>query len=233
MEADRLFKTRIVKECCRSLCYDAESRQFSFSLRPCLPDKWQRLSIVAKNQHLPFFTLDFNDFIARVDRASKEFIRIPYIYSLTDSQILNGEIIELTFDNQLAFSYVKMGCGQYLCCQTGVGFTFGSLIEFKTNMRLLNAEGYFLGTIERIALLAPAECHLCIDGAFFGNFFRKSVGSSLWSLFEIATTIVDGGNRSLCTELMQKAITLGIGSLPLLSIVNSATRQHEINQMHS
>ena len=222
MAADRRFKYEIVKECCRSLRYDTVSRQFSFPFVPSLDYIWfNLLSPEVARLGIHFYLQDFNNFLLSLERVSNNFNIIPFDWGLSDSEILNGEIVRLSFAGDSVLDFIKMENGQYQCRQTGRGYTFGSKVVFERDSNLLTAEGEDYGIIRQVSILAPVEAHLCIDHVFFKPYYRNRVSSSLWPLVDLASNIVSTGDSAPCEELLKEAIQMGVGSFPLLAIVNS------------
>lgn len=225
MEVSNKVLKKIIKECCRSLSYNDEERQFSFPLHSYLDSIWESLKDEICKDCSDFYLNDFNYLLTKLEDLPNQFIR-HQCNILEDSSLLNGEIIELTFfDNREDFRLIRMKSGQYLNCVSGVGLSFGKDLVFKVGAAVKTSEGKLLGIIKAISLLAPSNEHIALSNVFIGNYYKKPIGESLWALYN---QVVDEGVPSSNTQFDKYLILskdLGIQSLSLLSILNAAISQ--------
>lgn len=153
----------MIKECCRSLSYNDEERQFTFPLNPCISSIWSKCRNDIKSINPDFHLNDFNQLLARLCDLHNQYSKIG-IKRIADSIILSGEVLELSLvDNATPLRLIKMKRGQYLNVNTGQGYSFGENHEYIDNCRLETSEGNFLGTVKSIALLSPSCEHIVLS----------------------------------------------------------------------
>lgn len=224
MEENNSLRYLIVKECCRSLTYDSLERQFSFPLQSAsfLSQIWERIKPQAFSHTPSFRRDDFVSFLTRLDSLDAQYTRTKSD-GIGDSQLLPGESLDLTMTSSKHFLLIKMEDGQYLNLDTGQGLTFGSLVVFQGNASITTAEGNQLGICKSVDILCPNEDHIILDRVFFKNYHRRSIGSSLWPVFNHALKIIESRRSGFCDEILDLSIDLGIGSFPTLRILNAAT----------
>lgn len=216
---------RVIKECCRSLSFDVEERQFSFPLYPCLALKWNELKGYIHGYYPDFYLSDFNHLLSNLDDLIHQY-NSNIVECISDSSLLNGEVLEIKIDDDtVPVRLVKMKDGQYLHYETGRGISLGRNFVFKVGHKILTSEGRSLGKIRLITLLLPSNEHIVISRIYIGNYYRNRISCSLWPLYE--KIMEDGIKRlELQPELyLSMSKDLGIQSFTLLNILNAAVHQ--------
>lgn len=215
---------KIIKECCRSLSYNDEERQFSFPLYPHIDLKWENLKEVIHKDFPDYYLNDFNHLLAQLLDLPNQFNRQEH-KRIVDAQLLNGEVIEIILaEYGEIIRLIRMKAGQYLNCHNGNGISLGKDYIFQIGHNLNTSEGKQLGTINRLQLLIPSIEHIAISKVFIGNYYKRSIGESLWPLYD---SIVNNNSSSLnisCSKYLTISKDLGINSFSLLTILNAATK---------
>lgn len=103
MEVSNAVLKQIIKECCRSLSYNDEERQFSFPLYPYLDLIWEKLKGVINKDTPDYYLNDFNHLLSKLGDLPNQFNREEY-KKIMDSQLLNGEVIEMILLNMTRLS---------------------------------------------------------------------------------------------------------------------------------
>lgn len=221
-ENSRILKL-IVKECCLPLHFNEEERQFSFPFRYRLKEIWERLKPEIRRLNSEWFLRDFNAALAALDFPLIQ-TDIIAIREISDNELCTGELLELTFkEKSIPEVYIKMGNGQYLNRDTGRGYTISECFEFKVGNVLLTSEGKRLGEIKAIRLHSPTDIHIALGRVFLPGYYRHTVSSSLWSIYEEALEAVRNNPKDTdCERITQIAIEKGVGVLPLLSILKAS-----------
>lgn len=222
MEVSNTVLKQIIKECCRSLSYNDEERQFSFPLYPHIDLIWEKLQEII-HQNMPNFYLnDFNHLLSKLGDLPNQFNRQEY-KNITDSQLLNGEVIEtILTEKSEVVRLVKMKAGQYLNNHNGIGISVGKDYVFQIGQNLKTSEGKDLGLIQKLQILIPSQEHIVISKVFIGNYYKKTIAASLWPLYD---SITNQNPTSLkkCSGFLAISNDLGINSFTLLTILNAAT----------
>ena len=212
---------RLIKECCRSLSYNDEERQFTFPLNPCISRIWDNVKSEIKSIDKDFHLNDFNQFLTRLCDLQNLFSRIGISY-IADTLILPGEVLELYLDdNANPIRLVKMKRGQYLNVNTGQGYSFGEKHEFIDNCRLETSEGYFLGLVKSIALLSPSYEHIVLSKVYIGDYYRNTISDSIWPIFEKAVNHTNPRCDAQFAEYLLMSKKMGVNSFSLLNILNA------------
>lgn len=222
MVANNTIIKRLIKECCRSLSYNDEERQFTFPLNPCIGHIWDRVKKDIKSIDIDFHLNDFNQLLNRLCDLHNQCLRIE-TKRIADVLILPGEILELFLvDSSTPIRLVKMKRGQYLNVNTGQGYSFGDKHEFINNNRLETSEGYFLGSIKSIALLSPSCEHIALSKVYIGDYYRNKISDSLWPIFEMVVNDANPKCNTRLSEYLLMARKMGINSFSLLNILNAS-----------
>lgn len=212
---------RLIKECCRSLSYNDEERQFTFPLNPCIGHIWDKVKKDIKSIDPDFHLNDFNQLLNRLCDLHNQYARIE-TKRIADALILPGEILELFLvDSSNPIRLVKMKRGQYLNVNTGQGYSFGDMLEFIDNNVLETSEGYFLGSIKSTALLSPSYEHIVLSKVYIGDYYRNKISDSLWPIFEMVVNNANPGCNTRFSEYLLMARKMGINSFSLLNIINA------------
>ena len=221
-ENSRILKL-IVKECCLPLHFDEEERQFSFPFKYRLNEIWERLKPEIHRLNSEWFLRDFNAALAALAFPLNQ-TEIIHIHNIANNELYNGEVIELDFkEKNIPEIYIKMGSGQYLNRDTGTGYTISEFFEFKVGNILLTSEGKRLGEIRAIRLHSPTDIHIALGRIFLTGYYRHTVSSSLWPIYEEASASMLNNPKDInCERITQIAIKNGIGVLPLLSILKAS-----------
>lgn len=222
MEVSNTVLKQIIKECCRSLSYNDEERQFSFPLYPYLDLIWENLKEIIHKDIPDFYLNDFNHLLSKLGDLPNQFNRQEY-QKITDSQLLNGEVIEIILtENNEVVRLIKMKAGQYLNYHTGIGISVGKGYIFQIGHNLKSSEGKQFGHIKKLQILMPSQEHIVISKVYIGNYYKKTIGVSLWPLYD---SVVNHNSTSLnnCNEYLTISKDLGINSFTLLTILNAAT----------
>lgn len=224
MEVSNTVLKQIIKECCRSLSYNDEERQFSFPLYPNIDLVWEKLKEVIHKYNPDYFLNDFNQLLSKLGDLANQF-NSEECKKIMDSQLLNGEVIEIIFTGYAnAIRLVRMKAGQYLNCHNGMGFSVGNDYIFQIGHNLRTSEGKQLGTIQKLQILIPTQEHIVISKVFIGNYYKSTIGESLWPLYN---KIVNPNSTSInnYSEYLTISRNLGVNSLTLLMILNAAVNQ--------
>lgn len=73
MEVSNTVLKQIIKECCRSLSYNDEERQFSFPLHPYIDLKWEILKEIIHKTTPNFYLNDFNYLMSKLGDLPNQF----------------------------------------------------------------------------------------------------------------------------------------------------------------
>ncbi|MBD5312080.1 MAG: hypothetical protein HDS13_08015 [Bacteroides sp.] len=223
MEENNQILKLIVKECCLPLHFDEQERQFSFPFRHRLNEIWQRLRPKIRQLNSEWFLRDFNATLATVKfpLIQTEIIDTQYI---SNDELCNGELLELDFkERNTPEIYIKMGRGQYLNRNTGRGYTLSDYTVFKAGNILLTSEGKELGEIKAVRLHSPTDIHIALGRVFLSGYYRHTVSSSLWPIYEESLTAVHNIPKDIdCEHITKIAVEKGVGVLPLLSILEAS-----------
>lgn len=222
MEVSNTVLKQIINECCRSLSYNDEERQFSFPLYPYIDFIWENLKEVIHKDIPDFYLNDFNHLLSKLGNLPNQFNRQEY-QKITDSQLLNGEVIEIILtENSEVVRLIKMKVGQYLNFHNGIGISVGKDYIFQIGQNLKTSEGKQFGRIQKLQILMPSQEHIVISKVFIGNYYKKAIGVSLWPLYD---SVVNHNSAFLsnCNEYLTISKDLGINSFTLLTILNAAT----------
>lgn len=221
MVVSNILLKKIVRECCRSLSYNDEERQFTFSLKPYLESVWDNIKDEIKVAAPDFYLNDFNKLLSRLSDPLNQYIRVE-VGNMADAEILNGEVLEVSLvSKQNPIRLVKMKNGQYLNTNSGKGYTLGRNFEFVNGARLRTSEGDELGVINFIALLSPSREHYVLSSLFIRNYYRNKISESIWPIFN---KVVEDGVPQYNTDLtvfLEMARKMGIHSFSLLNILNA------------
>lgn len=222
MEVSNTVLKQIIKECCRSLSYNDEERQFSFPLYPYVDSIWENLQKII-HQNIPDYYLnDFNHLLSKLGDLPNQFNR-QECKNITDSQLLNGEVIEIILtEKSEVVRLIKMKVGQYLNYHNGIGISVGKDYVFRIGHNLKTSEGKDLGRIQKLHILMPSQEHIVISKVFIGNYYKRTIGESLWPLYDSFTTQKSTSIKK-CSEFLATSKDLGINSFTLLNILNAAT----------
>lgn len=224
MEVSNTVLKQIIKECCRSLSYNDEERQFSFPLYPYIDLIWENLKEVIHKTIPDFYLNDFNHLLSKLGDLPNQF-NIQEYQKITDSQLLNGEVIEIILtEKSEVVRLIKMKGGQYLNYHNGIGISVGKDFVFQIGQNLKTSEGKELGRIQKLQILMPSQEHIVISKVFIGNYYKKTIGATLWPLYD-SVTIQNSNSIKKCSEFLATSKDLGINSFTLLTILNAATNQ--------
>lgn len=220
MEVSNEVIKLIIKECCRSLSYNDDERQFSFLLRPSLQlqNFWGNNKNKIREYNPEFILDDFNEVLRNLESPGNSLERISCT-SLKDEEIINGEvlIIEiLGLDSCLKI--VKMERGQYFNVNTGTGLSLGDKFEFSIDKNITTSEGVDYGICKSISLLLPTKYDIVLSSVYLGKYYLNNVGDSLWPLYNEITNI-DVYNSEDVKNILPKCKSLGIGVFPLFNIL--------------
>lgn len=219
MAADSAVLKIIVKECCRSLSYNDQERQFSFPLRPDLAAIWQRIMPQVQSLQPEFYRGDFNEALSQLDDLDSR-VRRTDLPAIKDAQLLNGEVLRIALaGGEGAATLVKMKAGQYLHVDTGNGIVLGDEYEFATGKSLVTASGAGMGFCTGVSLLHPAPIHVALSRVFTSRYCTHAVAESIWPVYEAAATYVAGQCIDPPTEVVEQCQQLGIGVFPLTFIL--------------
>lgn len=220
MEVNSAVLKLIVKECCRSLSYNDEERQFSFPLRPSLRRVWECKKKSIREYH-PGFTLnDFNEVLSNLEFPTDTRNMISFS-SLKDEEIVNGEVLTVeTTGTDTPLRLVKMKRGQYFNVSTGAGLSFGDKFEFCLEKDIVSSEGYSHGICKSISLLLPTAYNIALSRVFLGKYYLNNIGSSLWPIFDEAVEYVESRNSKRLDNILTITTNLGAGSFTLLNILD-------------
>lgn len=224
MEVSNTVLKQIIKECCRSLSYNDEERQFSFPLYPYIDLIWENLKEVIHKDIPDFYLNDFNNLLSKLGDLPNQINR-QECKRITDSQLLNGEVVEIILTEMSdVVRLIKMKTGQYLNYHNGIGITVGRDYVFEIGQNLKTSEGKKFGRIRKLQILIPSQEHIVISKVFIGNYYKKKIGTSLWPLYDCA---VNHNSASLnkFSEYLTISKNLGINSFSLLTILNAASNQ--------
>ena len=213
---------RLIKECCRSLSYNDEERQFTFPLNPCIGHIWEKVKKDIKSIDPDFHLNDFNQLLNRLCDLHNQYSRIE-TKRIADALILPGEILELSLvDSYNPIRLVKMKRGQYLNVNTVQGYSFREKHEFIDNNRLETSEGYLLGTVKSTALLSPSCEHIALSKVYIGDYYRNKISDSLWPIFEMVVNNANPKCNTRFSDYLLMARKMGINSFSLLNILNAS-----------
>ncbi|MBQ8361200.1 MAG: hypothetical protein IJX44_04540 [Bacteroidaceae bacterium] len=213
----------MIKECCRSLSYNDEERQFTFPLNPCLSHIWNKVKKDIKSIDPDFHLNDFNQLLTRLCDLHNQYSRIE-TKCIADIFILPGEVLELSLvDDPNPLRMVKMKKGQYLNVNTGRGYSFGDKYKFRDNYILETSEGYILGSVKSTALLSPSCEHIALSKVYIGDYYRNKISDSLWPIFEMVVNNTNPRCNARIPEYLLMARKMGINSFSLLNILNAST----------
>lgn len=223
MAVNNTLLKKIIMECCRSLSYNDEERQFTFPLYPCIMSIWDKIKFDLTSNSSHFYLCDFNQLLTKLSDLNNQYTRIE-VNNISDVYILPGEVLELTMvDIPIPFRLIKMKDGQYLNARTGKGYTFGKKFEFINNNHLVTSEGYILGIIKSIAFLSLSIEHIVLSKQFIGNYYRRAISDSIWPIFEKVVNNSTPRYDTDFTEYLVMSKNLGINSFSLLNILNAGT----------
>ncbi len=216
----------IVKECCRSLSYNDEERQFSFALRQAQYKIWERIKGQLQEIAPDLYLNEFNNILSNLTDAVNRFQRIPFI-EFPDAKIMNGEVLELGVSSGKTIVYVKMEDGQYLDVITGKGYSMGAGCRYKIGNSIVTSEGVDLGRCTSISLRVPQKEHISLSSHFIGAYYKRPISPSLWDIYDKATSIrmtkCPTECATICKNLLKMAKESGINSFSLLNILKGAS----------
>lgn len=220
MEVNNAVLKLIIKECCRSLSYNDEERQFSFSLRPSLHRVWENKKKAIWSIQPDFMLNDFNAVLSNLEFPTDTRNRI-YISTLKDNDIVNGEVLSLEiYGEDMPLKLIKMKRGQYLNGLSGVGLSFGDIFEFSIDKDIVSSEGFNLGVCKTISILLPTAYNIVLSRVFLGKYFLNKIGSSLWPIFDEAKEYINSHDSKRLDNIVTISTNLGVGSFALLNILN-------------
>ncbi len=221
MVANNTVIKKLIKECCRSLSYNDEERQFTFPLNPCISSIWNKCKNDIKSIDPNFHLNDFNQLLVRLCDLHNQYSKIG-IKHISDSTILSGEVLELSMVGSLPpLRLIKMKRGQYLNVNTGQGYSFGDMHEFIDNNVLEASEGFILGIVKSISLLSPSCEHIVLSKLFIGDYYRNTISDSIWSIYEMVVNNANPRCNTRFSEYLLMARKMGINSFSLLNILNA------------
>lgn len=219
MEVSSTVLKIIVKECCRSLSYNDEERQFSFSLRPSLQSIWESKKKAIWSIHPDFMLNDFNTVLSDLEFPSDTDNKIS-ISSLKDEDLVNGEVLSIEIsEKDVSLRLIKMKRGQYLNVLTGVGYSFGDKYEFCVGRSIVTSEGYNCGVCMSISILLPTSYNVVLSRVFLGKYYLNNIGNSLWPIFDEAKEYLDSRSSKRLDNILNISTTLGVGSFAMLNIL--------------
>lgn len=220
MEVNSTALKLIIKECCRSLSYGDEERQFSFTLRPSLADVWVNLRDRIHKYDPNLNLTDFNNLLDFLENPKNDWSPISFD-ELNDTDILNGEVIEAITDGEKRV-FIRMKQGQYLDLSAGSGFAVGSNFSFCKGKRISTAEGYDLGICHAISVRCPGMISIAMARYFIGKYYTAPVAESLWPLYNLAAELLSHPYDSNPADLLQMSRKLRLGLFPMLHIISAA-----------
>ena len=225
MAVDNAILKIITKECCCSLWFDDEQRQFIFPFRIGLPDIW--ITIRRRIHRIdPCFNLnDFNNELRRMSSISELSIELP-VSEICDADLLPGESLRIKLSQGYTpvSTLVKMKSGQYLDISTGQGFSLGDCASFNAGAAMVTSEGERLGICNSISLLMPTTEHLVMSRVMLGAYYRKRISDSLWPLHNLAKSVNYDNATNVCRELLSMASKMGVGIKSFLDIINASVK---------
>lgn len=221
MEVNNAVLKLIIKECCRSLSYNDEERQFSFSLRPSLHRVWESKKKEISSIQPDFMLYDFNSVLSNLEFPTNTQNKIS-ISVLKDNDIVNGEVLSIEiYGEDVPLKLIKMKRGQYLNVLSGMGLSFGDRFEFSVDRNLVTSEGFNQGACKTISILLPSAYNIVLSRVFLGKYFLNNIGSSLWPIYDVAKEYLNTLDSKRLDEIVTISAKLGIGSFALLNILNS------------
>lgn len=221
MEVSSTILKKIVKECCRSLSYDDEERQFSFRLKPSLAMIWEKMKDSIQVEYPDFFIADFNNVLSHIDNLKNMYSKRS-IYEMEDRDIMVGEIIEISVAESISpILMVKMKAGQYLRIDDGVALSLGTEISFAKGKEIFTSEGIKIGECRGINICIPSKNSVALSGAFLKKYYKNKVSDSLWSIYEMGKRIVNSSCSRGCEEILTQATASGINALTLMCILKA------------
>lgn len=221
MEVNNAVLKLIIKECCRSLSYNDEERQFSFSLRPSLHRVWESKKKAIWSIQPNFMLNDFNAVLSNLEFPTDTQNKIS-ISSLRDKDIVNGEVLNIEiYEKDMPLKLIKMKRGQYLNISSGMGLSFGDRSEFSVDQNIVTSEGFNQGICKTISILLPSSYNIVLSRVFLGKYFLNNIGSSLWPIFDVAKEYINTLDSKRLDDIVNISTELGIGSFALLNILRS------------
>lgn len=221
MEVNNAVLKIIIKECCRSLSYNDQERQFSFSLRPSLHRVWESKKKAIWNIQPDFMLNDFNSVLSSLEFPTDTQNKIP-ISVLKDNDIVNGEIMSIEiYGEDKPLKLIKMKRGQYLNVSSGMGLSFGDRFEFSVDKNIVTSEGLNQGVCKTISILLPSSYNIVLSRVFLGKYFLNKIGSSLWPIFDEAMEYLNTRDSKRLDDIVTISNKLGIGAFALLNILKS------------
>lgn len=219
MEVNNAVLKLIINECCRSLSYNDEERQFSFSLRPSLHRVWESKKKEIWSIQPDFMLNDFNSALSNLEFPTDSQNKIS-ISILKDSEIVNGEVLSVDiYGEDIPLKLIKMKRGQYLNVLSGMGLSFGDRFEFSVDRNIVTSEGFNQGVCKAITILLPSAYNIVLSRVFLGKYFLNNIGSSLWPIFDEAKEYLDSRNSKCLDNILNISTTLGVGSFAMLNIL--------------
>lgn len=210
----------IVKECCKGIEYDEILKQYSFALMPDCDKKWEILKPDLKRRLGGFSIGNYNEVLSLILRAYPSCNKVFLSQGIEDVQLLPGESLEILTDKE-NFVLTKMGRNQYLT-NSGKGLTFPSQQRFQQGVILNTSEGVDLGLILDINLRTPTQLQNILGHIILTGYYKKKIKPTLWSLYEYSEDIrINSGEPSKILDISRD---LGIGILPMMTIINSFLR---------
>lgn len=221
MAANNAVIKRVIKECCRSLSYNDEERQFTFPLNPCISRIWDDIKKEIRTIAPDFHLVDFNQLLIRLCDLHNQCSRIETKH-IADVSMLPGEVLELSLvDNDYPLRLVKMKKGQYLDVNTGQGYSLGDKCEFLDNHILKTSEGHVLGSIKSMALLSPSCEHIVLSELFIGDYYKNKISDSIWPIYEKVVNDANPRSGKRFSEYLLMSKKMGVSSFSLLNILNA------------
>ena len=221
MEADRSIVNLIVKECCKGIEYDEMLEQYSFALHSRCEKRWESLRTEIREISSRFVVDDFNEVLTHLKIAHKKCKTIHLNEGICNRLLLTGESIEVRTSQEI-FILVKMGPNQYLS-NFGKGMTFRSDQMFEKGIILETSEGIELVTILEVSLRLPTFMHIALGRHMLGTYYKRKIHHSLWDLYYLVEEV---RNDPVGSEMiLNKTRELGIGVLPMITIINSYNRK--------
>lgn len=221
MEVNNAVLKLIIKECCRSLSYNDEERQFSFSLRPSLHRVWESKKEAMWSIQPDFMLNDFNSVLSNLEFPTDTQNKISFS-SLRDNDIVNGEVLNIEiYGKDMPLKLIKMKRGQYLSVLSGMGLSFGDRSEFSVDKNIVTSEGFNQGVCKTISILLPSSYNIVLSRVFLGKYYLNNIGSSLWPIFDEAKEYINTLDSTRLDDIVNISTELGIGSFALLNILKS------------
>lgn len=225
MEVSSTVLKIIVKECCRSLSYNDEERQFSFSLRPSLQSIWESKKKAIWSIHPDFMLNDFNAVLSNLEFPIDTQNQIS-TSGIKDNDIVNGEVLKIEiYGEDMPLKLIKMKPGQYLNVLSGMGVSFGDRFEFTVDKNIVTSEGVNKGVCKTISILLPSVYNIVLSRVFLGKYFLNNIGSSLWPIYDDAKEYLNSHDTKRLDNIVTISTKLGIGSFALLNILKSVCAQ--------